>query len=66
MVHVEDRFISQDGTVDFASAKANPSGIAILSILFHVNPNKAQVCDIQTFTLIFITRSDIIHKLIVI
>jgi len=42
MVHVEDRFIKPDGTVDFASAKANSHGIAILSVLFHVNPNKVQ------------------------
>jgi len=42
MVHVEDRFISEDGWVNFAGAKANADGVAILSILFYVNNKKVQ------------------------
>ena len=52
MIHVEDRFIAKDGKVDFDSAAENAYGLAILSVLFHVDPNKPQVCGNQIFTLV--------------
>ena len=43
MVHIEDKFVAPDGTIDMAGAAADPHGMAILSILFKVNNKKAQV-----------------------
>ena len=60
MIHVEDRFISKDGKVDFASAAENPYGLAILGILFNVDPKKPQVCGNLAFILICITKREII------
>jgi carbonic anhydrase len=42
MVHVEDQFIAEDGTVDWASATKDPWGLAVLSVLFKVVHWKAQ------------------------
>jgi len=42
MVHVEDRFIEADGTVDIAAAAADPHGLAVLGIFFWVDPKKTQ------------------------
>lgn len=42
MVHIEDKFVGPDGTIDHMAASADPHGIAILSILFKVNNKKAQ------------------------
>lgn len=42
MVHIEDKFVSKDGTVDLKSAKASKHGFAILSILFYIDPSKPQ------------------------
>ena len=43
MVHIEDRYISEDGTIDLASAVKDANGLAILGIFFYVDPKKPQV-----------------------
>jgi hypothetical protein len=44
MVHVEDNFISGDGTIDLTAAVADAHGLSILAVLFEVDNNKPQVC----------------------
>ena len=43
MVHVEDKFIGKMGEVDWKAAQGAQHGVAILSILFYVDPKKPQV-----------------------
>ena len=43
MVHVEDRYIGDMGEVDWEAAQGAQHGVAILSILFYVDPKKPQV-----------------------
>ena len=43
MVHVEDRYIKDMGEVDWEAAQGAQHGVAILSILFYVDPKKPQV-----------------------
>jgi carbonic anhydrase len=42
MVHIEDKFVAKDGTVDLKAAKDSAHGFAILSILFYIDPTKPQ------------------------
>lgn len=42
MVHVEDQFIGEDGTIDVAAAVADPAGLAVLGIFFKVDNTKPQ------------------------
>jgi len=42
LVHVNAQFIEDDGTVDIASAAANPDGLAVIGIFFKVDPKKSQ------------------------
>ena len=43
MVHVEDSFIEEDGTIMWGKAKKAKWGVAILSIRFYVDNTKPQV-----------------------
>ena len=43
MIHVENEFIGDDGKVDMDAAGANPTGLAILSVMFCVDNKKTQV-----------------------
>ena len=43
MVHIEDKFIEDDGTIMWGKAKKAKHGVAILSISFYVDPSKPQV-----------------------
>lgn len=42
MIHVENEFIGDDGKVDMDAAGANPTGLAILSVMFCVDNKKTQ------------------------
>jgi len=42
MVHIEDKFIEDDGTIMWGKAKKAKHGVAILSISFYVDPSKPQ------------------------
>lgn len=42
MVHVEDEFIGEDGEIDWAGALSDGTGLAVLGILFYVDPMKPQ------------------------
>ena len=60
MVHVEDKFIGKMGEVDWEAAQGAQHGVAILSILFYVDPYKNQVSLtivlIKIFTKIFLFK----------
>ena len=60
MVHIEDKFIGTMGEVDWKGAQGAQHGVAILSILFYVDPKKPQVRlkieSIKTFTKIILFR----------
>ena len=43
LVHVEDKYIGADGTVDADGAFADGSGLAVLGIFFRVDNMKPQV-----------------------
>ena len=43
MVHIEDKFVEDDGSLDVDGAKGAKHGFAILSILFKIDPKKPQV-----------------------
>jgi len=42
MVHVEDKFIEDDGSINLKDARNSPYGFAILSILFYIDDSKPQ------------------------
>ena len=43
LVHVEDKFIEDDGSINLKDARNSPYGFAILSILFYIDDSKPQV-----------------------
>ena len=43
MVHIEDNFVEDDGSLNLAGARGAKHGFAILSILFRIDPRKPQV-----------------------
>ena len=43
MVHVEDRYVNDDGSINEAGAKADKYGYAIISIMFQVNDTITEV-----------------------
>jgi hypothetical protein len=42
MVHVEDKFVNASGEIDWAGAKADSVGIAVLAVFFKVDPIKPE------------------------
>jgi len=42
MVHIEDNFVEDDGSLNLAGARGAKHGFAILSILFRIDPRKPQ------------------------
>ena len=53
MVHVEDRYIEDDGKVMWNKARKAKHGVAILSILFYVDNNANQVTFCAQFSNIY-------------
>ena len=43
MVHIEDKYVKADGSLDTAGALADGSGLAVLGIFFRVDNMKPQV-----------------------
>ena len=43
MVHVEDKYVGADGTIDVTGATSDGSGLAVLGIFFRVDNMKPQV-----------------------
>ena len=43
MVHIEDKYVKADGSLDTTGALADGSGLAVLGIFFRVDNMKPQV-----------------------